>query len=184
MPARRICQFKVVLKGSHPPIWRRLQIDGSMSLAMLHRAIQAVMGWHDVHLHEFRIQGNFFGTPLPENEDILTNEKAVPILKALRCRGARAVYVYDFADDWRHEVVLERIVDAEDGVVYPVCRGGKGACPPDDSGSMENYYLGLEVMKHPEHPAYAETVAKFGEGWDPAAFDVDQVNHRLRAFFE
>jgi hypothetical protein len=182
MAAKRIYQLKITLKGSRPPIWRRLQLRGDITLAALHRSIQALMGWEDCHLHEFRIAGNFFGMPLPDNEDVLTNEKAVALQRVVKSKGARFLYVYDFADNWRHGIVVERIFDAEEGVAYPVCTAGRRACPPENSGSIENYYLELEVMKHPEHPAYSEMIARFGKKWDPEAFDLEQTNLRLKAF--
>jgi hypothetical protein len=35
------------------------------------------------------------------------------------------VYQYDFSDDWRHEVVLEKIVLVNDIVKTPICVGGE-----------------------------------------------------------
>ncbi len=40
----KICQLKITLNGSRPPIWRRVQVPGDITLAKLHRGIQAVMG--------------------------------------------------------------------------------------------------------------------------------------------
>ncbi len=38
-----------------PAIWRRLVVDGRVSLAKLHHFIQAAFGWTDAHLHTFTI---------------------------------------------------------------------------------------------------------------------------------
>jgi hypothetical protein len=56
-PASIALTLKVTLhpQGVSPPIWRRLWVDGSVSLAKLHHFLQAAFGWHDAHLHEFKI---------------------------------------------------------------------------------------------------------------------------------
>jgi hypothetical protein len=38
-------------------------------------------------------------------------------------------YEYDFGDSWHHDVILEKILPAEDKVKYPVCTDGNMACP-------------------------------------------------------
>jgi hypothetical protein len=40
-----IYQINVTLKGSKPPIWRRMQVTSETTLAQLHRILQRVMGW-------------------------------------------------------------------------------------------------------------------------------------------
>ena len=52
-----IYQFKVTLKGSDPPIWRRFQVP-DLTLGELHDVLQVVMGWEDSHLHQFIIRGD------------------------------------------------------------------------------------------------------------------------------
>ena len=57
-----IYQFKVVLKDSNPPIWRRIQVP-DCTLGELHQVLQAVMGWEYYHLHQFIITGRLLWNP-------------------------------------------------------------------------------------------------------------------------
>jgi len=45
-----VYQIKVPLKGSKPPIWRRIQVASDTTLVQLHRILQRVMGWESSHL--------------------------------------------------------------------------------------------------------------------------------------
>jgi hypothetical protein len=113
MPVRKqIFQFKVTLKGVKPPIWRRIQVPGSYSFWDLHVAIQDAMGWLDYHLHEFRLNdrdGRVLSLGIPEGE--FDNEIQpgwqFQIAEYLNLVHPTCVYVYDFGDDWRHQVALE-----------------------------------------------------------------------------
>ena len=46
--------LKIMLEGTHPPVWRRVLVPEKITFADLHQVIQAVFGWKDAHLHEFR----------------------------------------------------------------------------------------------------------------------------------
>ena len=61
--AEMLCvyQFKVVLRGISPMIWRRLLLRSDHSIAHLHYTIQIAMGWSDSHLHRFHIHGKDYG---------------------------------------------------------------------------------------------------------------------------
>jgi hypothetical protein len=56
-----VYQFRVVLQGISPLIWRRLLIRSDMSLATLHAALQIVFAWSDEHLYYFHIYGKEYG---------------------------------------------------------------------------------------------------------------------------
>ena len=58
-----VYQIKVTLKGSRPPIWRRIQVISDTTLAQLHRLLQCVMGWEDAHLSQFVVSGIRYGDP-------------------------------------------------------------------------------------------------------------------------
>jgi len=61
-----IYQIKVTLLGTDPPIWRRLLVPASLTLAQLHDVLQTAMGWQNGHMHEFRAGKRYFGKPDPE----------------------------------------------------------------------------------------------------------------------
>jgi hypothetical protein len=48
-PADAMYQFKITLLESHPPIWRRIQVQ-DCTLDKLHEHIQTAMGWTNSHL--------------------------------------------------------------------------------------------------------------------------------------
>src|SRR5262249_18002852 len=60
---RVVYQIKVTLKGSKPPIWRRMQITSDTTLVQLHRILQRVMGWEGSHLYQFVTGGIAYGDP-------------------------------------------------------------------------------------------------------------------------
>ena len=53
-----IYQLKVVLLGSEPPVWRRLQVPGDAKLDWLHAVLQIAIGWTNSHLHAFQAGEN------------------------------------------------------------------------------------------------------------------------------
>jgi hypothetical protein len=52
-----IYQVKIRLRSISPSILKRLLIRSDNSIAELHYIIQIVMGWPDLHLHQFTIRG-------------------------------------------------------------------------------------------------------------------------------
>ena len=56
-----VYQFKVVLRGVSPMIWRRILLRSDQTVADLHYTIQIAMGWSDSHLNRFHIHGKDYG---------------------------------------------------------------------------------------------------------------------------
>ena len=93
------------------------------------------MGWTDSHLHQFEKDAKYWGDPEHyEYDDIeIVDESRVPLAKVLQAEGETMLYTYDFGDDWRHEIVLDKIISSPDaGSARPVCRAGERRCPPED----------------------------------------------------
>jgi Plasmid pRiA4b ORF-3-like protein len=56
-PESSIYQFRAILLGISPIIWRRLLIRGDSTIADLHNTLQTAFGWSDNHLHRLLIYG-------------------------------------------------------------------------------------------------------------------------------
>ena len=177
-----IVQIKVTLLGTTPPIWRRLLVPADMTLEQLHNVLQETMGWDDDHLHDFRIGQRRFGRPNPDRlmgRSTVANERTVRLITVLDKVGAKAVYTYDFGDNWQHAIVVEKVLPPEPGCSYPTCVGGKLHAPPEDCGGIPGFYNLLEAIRDPTHDRHEEMSEWIGDDFDPDAFSVDDVNRRL-----
>lgn len=177
-----ICQLKVVLAGSEPPIWRRIQVPGGLTLSALHSVLQAAMGWENYHLHEFKIWKGSYGS-VAEGDDLfamgMKTDKGVRLKDVLPEPTRTFEYIYDFGDDWIHEITVEKGSSPEAGTPIVLCLAGERACPPEDCGGIYGYYQNLEILKDPGHPDYEDVKDWMGRH-DPERFDLDAVNRRLR----
>jgi hypothetical protein len=176
-----IYQIKITLDRIRPPIWRRVQVPGDITLAALHDVVQLAMGWFDGHLHEFEMAGCRYGPQMDDDfgADLTTDEMNVKLSDIIDREKARLKYTYDFGDDWQHTLTVEKIMPAGTGNQYPICLTGKRACPPEDCGGPWGYGALLEAQKHPDDPRNRELL-EWAEGFDPEAFDLDSINAGLR----
>ena len=60
-PASMIYTLRIELRYLEPLIWRRLHVPTNIPVPKLHKALQAIMGWTDSHLHSFRIGDRVYG---------------------------------------------------------------------------------------------------------------------------
>ncbi len=148
-----IYQFRVVVQGISPLIWRRICLCSDMSLATLHATLQIVFAWSDVHLHAFRIHGKEYGSTRPGGPSFEVDPRQVPLAALGLHRGERFTYVYNFIDHWACEIRLEAILPLHSRRCYPLCTGGKRAAPPEDCGGpwaymqlVDQHHIPLEAM--------------------------------------
>lgn len=174
-----IYQLKVTLRGSRPPIWRRVLVPGKFSLHKLHQVVQLVMGWTDSHLHQFIIDGQYYSIPSPEDFEPVRDERRHSLSQIATREKRKFFYEYDFGDSWEHVIVVEKILSPESGFKYPACIKGKRACPPEDVGGLWGYGTFLEAIgdpHHEEHDSYLEWV---GGDFDPEACNIGEINQAL-----
>jgi hypothetical protein len=127
-------QFLVVLSGTNPLVWRRIQIPLTYSFWDLHVAIQDSMGWLDYHLHEFHVLNaknkvTTIGIPVDEEPG---QRPCIPSWQVRvsdqfnhrQYHPLPALYVYDFGDDWEHLLAYEGEQPLDESVTYPRCVSG------------------------------------------------------------
>jgi len=145
------------------------------------------MGWDGDHAHEFVIGQQRFGTPTPTDQSLSqlrgtvakVSDKGVRLSSVLRFVGSKAVYTYDFGDNWEHAIRFEKALPREPRKLYPVCTGGELHAPPDACGGIPGYYNLVDAIRDPKHERHEEMLDWVGEEFDPDAFSVDEVNARL-----
>lgn len=176
-----ILQLKITLLGIEPKIYRIVQVPATITLRNLHKVLQRVMEWENYHLYQFVKDRDSFG---PKSRDFdmpeVQNDKSVPVADLLPKPRHKMHYEYDFGDGWLHEILLQKILPAEEGVRYPVCTEGKYAGPPEDSGGPPGYCDLLEALDDPAHEGHEVAKDWLGEDYDAESFDLEEVNRRLR----
>lgn len=178
-------QLKISLKGARPPIWRRIQVPSNIKFHQLHEVIQTAMGWADDHLYSFEIDEVFIEAPEPEDEFGFflpsfrekADSKKELLNEWITSVKFKFTYTYDFGDNWEHTILVEKIEESPEKLEHPVCLTGRRACPPEDCGGIHIY----NSLVTGDGPIYEEDSLEFYEDFNPAEFDLKEVNAQLRA---
>ncbi len=175
-----VYQLKVTLKGIRPAIWRRIQVTDEIPLDRLHEILQIVMGWTDIHLHDFVVNGISYGDTSVDTGRDMKNEKGVNLSYLVSREKTKFSYIYDWGDYWEHEILLEKIILFQKGTCYPVCVAGKRARPPENCGGPSGYKELLEIVSDPSHSEHEERFGWLSGDFAAEKFDVVSVNRRLQ----
>ena len=186
--------LKIQLRGiTNPPVWRRIEIPDNLSFESLHTTIQKAFGWEDYHLYQFQQRLYDHGwsiTDTSRNDDLgfrmpPIDSRSTLVGDFLREKSLKKlVYVYDFGDDWVHDITIGRI-NEEAELDHPVCHAGKGACPPEDCGGPWGYQklkqLLTETPDSEEAKDYMEWLGlEDVKEFDPNYFSLNAINSMLQ----
>ncbi len=182
-------QFKIQLKNiSDPTVWRRVKVPAQFSFLRFHLVIQSAFGWDNYHLFQFSPSG--YGSyptiaePHSENDDYyeITDAKKTKLSQLFTKEKQTFTYIYDFGDDWKHKITLEKII--LDKTTSADCIAGKGSCPPEDCGGPWGYVSLLEILNDPANPQYADMKEWLGleddEEWNRTDFDLEETRAIVR----
>ncbi len=173
--------FEVSMRDVKPRIWRRFMITDEAMFIDLHEAIQDACGWYNCHLFAFRDASDEVIAEVPGDEGDETGPDAseTPLRKYFGMKkGKKCLYVYDFGDQWKHEV---KVVSHDPDWPEDFGRrflGGQRACPPEDCGGAGGYEecvrIALGKKKDPERLQWLE-------GWHPDRVDFKETE---RLFYQ
>lgn len=178
----RYLDFTVSLQGVLPRPWRRFQLASTASFAGLSAAIQDACGWSGGHMWAFRESTPYesavvAGVRIGDGDDDLLGP--VPDAKRVKVgryfgpdRATSCLYVYDFGDDWVHDVLLNDIV-TERGTFARRLLGGEHPFPPDDCGGAPGYADIQDAQRSGRDPegllAWARDIWQWSGTFDPDA---------------
>ncbi|MBN1181318.1 MAG: plasmid pRiA4b ORF-3 family protein [Bacteroidales bacterium] len=192
-------QFKIQIDNiTKPPVWRKVILPATLTFWDFHIAIQVVFGWENEHLFQFSPKG--YGssprielTPEDGQDDFLgfldpgdaLDAEDITLAEIFTKEGQKFTYIYDFGDDWKHSITLEKITD--NTILYPNCIDGKGNCPPEDCGGPWGYENLKYILSDPNNTEYEGLAEWLGlednETWDPEEFFLEETNEYLISVF-
>ena len=123
-------------------------------------------------------------TALPTDEDEWYDRKtykaAAIRLKTLVERGVdRFLYVYDFGDNWHHDVIVEEVRDGDEDTEYPAFVDGARRAPPEDVGSTDGFMEFLEAVLDASHEEHRRMTEWYGGPFDPEDIDEHEIRQVL-----
>jgi len=196
-----VYQFKIQIKNiTKPPVWRRMLVPAKTTFDIFHLMIQDAFNWGNYHLYAFSPKGygsspwieeefeeedfSFFDFHLDQEKLLAAKTKLSDLFGY---EGQKFTYIYDYGDDWVHQITLEKI-DKKNISPSAILLDGKGACPPEDCGGPWGYEHFKAVIADKTDPEYKEmrewlfgVVFEMDEDedddgekdWDPKEFDLE-----------
>ncbi|MCR5143875.1 MAG: plasmid pRiA4b ORF-3 family protein [Lachnospiraceae bacterium] len=178
-------QLKITLKEVKPAVWRRVIVPEGISFSQLTMVIHEVMGWSGYHLSEYLFNNlriilreeddfsdfgmGFFGYQELNASNFLIDEMFDEVKSF--------TYTYDFGDDWRHQIQIEKVIEDYE-YTFPMVVKYKGEIPPEDCGGPWGYEHLLEVLEDPKNEEY-EDLKKWYDLQKAEDFDLKRVNDEL-----
>lgn len=100
---------KIVIENTHPPVWRRVIVPERITFEELHEIIQILFSWENEHLHEFEVPGDRIY--ISDQDDTWANyyNESETLIDAFFTNYKWLRYTYDFGDNWRHRINIEKI---------------------------------------------------------------------------
>ena len=177
-------QLKIMIKESHPPIWRRVIVPAGLSFSQLTVILNITMGWSGYHLSDYEFKDeNLRIIDDPDGFDFSFGDEidaSDTCIDDFLYEGDWFNYVYDFGDYWQHRLEVEKIIDDYDKN-YPEVVKFKGDTPWEDCGGIYGYYDKLETLKNPDSPLYEEIFEWTGGKTEP--YDLVDVNKKLSKLY-
>lgn len=166
----RTLRLKATMRDVVPRVTRTVDVPESITLDELHDVLQVALGWTDSHLHRFETETAHYSYPFEDWDEDEVDERGV----RLTALPPRFAYIYDFGDDWHHDIeVIGR------GGTEPGCVDGEGRCPPEDCGGPHGYAELQVTLRRPRHPDHEHMREWVGDRFRP--FDLIATDRKVRA---
>ncbi|MBI2864834.1 MAG: plasmid pRiA4b ORF-3 family protein [Chloroflexi bacterium] len=135
-PPATVFRFKVSLTYQKD-VWRTIDVRSDQNLEDLHYAIQDAFGWDDDHLYAFFLSGKAWDV----STEYIRPEGREPGQRSARARldrlglrpRKRFLYIFDFGDERRHHIRVEKTGLTPDKGEYPRIVEEHGEAPPQYS---------------------------------------------------
>lgn len=191
-----IYQLKIDLKHIEPKITRTILVEDNITFSELADVLMTAFNWSGGHLWQFSFQSGgqskgsrraftYIAEAYEDGFDIDENQleaSELELKEILNEERKKINFEYDFGDGWEHEITLQKIVEKDPNITYPICIKGARNAPPEDCGSYPGYE---EILEHYANPKkFKKEIKEFeechGDKFDPEYFDINEVNQAIQ----
>lgn len=123
-------QLNISIAGTKPKVWRQIIVKSDILLPELHSVLQTIMGWSDTQLHRFIKDDREYFFNMDDTVSGGYDYLLAKLDSILFKVNDIFYYEYDFAENWIHEIVLEKISE-DKNYKHPVCLDGKNNAPDE-----------------------------------------------------
>lgn len=174
-------QLHVSLPFSDPLVWRRVLVSGEMNLFQFHRVLQICMGWSGEYSHQFYVGKVFYEMSSPTGEERKYDEKKFTLHALDEPMRWCFTYLYDAAEGWEFDIILEETTPYKSGKDHPVLLEGELASPPEDIGGVHRYGELLHALQNLSDEKNKRLVKSYDLfDFDPYYFDHLGINETLK----
>jgi tetratricopeptide (TPR) repeat protein len=137
-----IHRFKVSLKD-RPEIWCIIDIKGNQMLSSLHKAIFKAFDRFEEHQYSFFLSNkpydreSEYGSPCLDSDGTGKLATRIRIDSIALYGGPRFLYLFDYGDEWWHEVELMSVTERVSRASYPRVVKKQGKSPPQYPRNIE-----------------------------------------------
>jgi len=130
-----IHRFKVSLRGK-PAIWRIIDIKGNQMLSSLHKAIFKAFDRSEEHQYSFFLSNKPYDRESEYTSPGLDTDGTNKLATRIRIDslalygGPKILYLFDYGDEWWHEVELISVTERVTHASYPRVVKKQGKSPP------------------------------------------------------
>jgi hypothetical protein len=189
--AQKALVIKVRLDLNGKDAIRRLRIPADITFEQLHTVLQAAFGWKNYHQYSFGLfeEWGDNNTAKPDIKLVITKDELSenPGLKQMTGikvsdyvpKYRKILYAYDYGDDWRHYIEVEKIInDCEEDL--PALLSGEGDSPPEDLGGASCFAEFTKIIDDPTSAKYKDMNAwAESQNWKP--FDYESAAKLVKA---
>ena len=174
-------RFKITLRNSHPPIWRRIIVPAAAGFDQFSKIIQDLFAFEGYHMAEFRFP-NLDQTMWEEMDNYGWDSH---LIMARHCleefeEDKRFIYTYDFGDNWEFMIQQEEIMDYY-AYNYPTLLKYKGDNLIEDVGGIYGYDQIRSAWDDPEFIANEYLMEMAGDQ-DLYRFEKEAVQEKLKFY--
>jgi tetratricopeptide (TPR) repeat protein len=130
-----IHRFKVTLRD-RPDIWRIIDIKGNQMLSSLHKAIFKAFDRFEEHQYSFFLsnkpydRGSEYSSPGIGDDGTVKLASRIRIDSVELYGGRKFLYLFDYGDEWWHEIELMSVTERVTRAKYPRVVKKQGKSPP------------------------------------------------------